>query len=275
MILCIDIGNSQLHGGVFEGESLRCQFRKTTSPLGSADEFGVFFAAVLRENGLDPAAIRHVALCSVVPAAIFPVRGACVRYLQSDPFVLQAGVRTGLRVRYRNPHEVGADRIAGAIGAHARHPGADLLVVDCGTATTVDVITGAGDYLGGAIFPGVGVSAEALASRTAKLPSIEIARPESPLGRTTVESIQAGLYHGQVGAIRQLTVGLAREAFAGRTPKIVGTGGFAKLFEPERIFDEIVPELVLQGLRLAHAMNSEDAALPRNRADDALPSIPS
>src|SRR5687768_7329638 len=114
MLLCLDVGNSQIHGGVFDG-GLRLQFRKTTHPLGSSDEFGVFFTAVLRENGVDPSAVRRVAICSVVPSALYPIRGACVKYFRCEPFVLQAGVKTGLKVKYRNPHEVGADRIAGAI----------------------------------------------------------------------------------------------------------------------------------------------------------------
>src|SRR5215207_1241132 len=161
MRLCLDVGNSQLHGGVFDN-GLRMQFRKTTHPLGSSDEFGVFFTAVLRENGVDPSTIRSVAICSVVPPALYPVRSACVKYFRCEPFVLQAGVKTGLKVKYRNPHEVGADRIAGAIGATLRRPASNAIVVDCGTATTFDVVTAGGDYLGGAILAVVGISVEML-----------------------------------------------------------------------------------------------------------------
>jgi type III pantothenate kinase len=257
MLLCLDIGNSQIHGGVFDGDTLRCQFRKTTHPLGSADEFGVFFAAVLRENGVEPRAIARAAICSVVPPALFPVRGACTKYFRCDPFVLQAGAKTGLKIKYRNPHEVGADRIAGAMGAVLRRPAADLIVVDCGTATTFDVVTAAGDYLGGAILPGVGISVEMLAGRTAKLPTVEITRPATALGRSTIESIQSGVYHGHAGAIRRLIEELAREVFAGRRPFVAGTGGFARLLEPENLFDEIVPELVLLGLKRAEEINRE------------------
>jgi len=258
MLLCLDIGNSQIHGGVFDGDTLRCQFRKTTHPLGSSDEFGVFFTAVLRENGVDPHLVGRAAVCSVVPPALYPVRSACIKYFRCEPFVLQAGVKTGLKVRYRNPHEVGADRIAGAVAAGQRHPGANVIVVDCGTATTFDVITAEADYLGGAILPGIGISVETLAGRTAKLPTVEIARPATALGRSTVESIQAGVYHGHVGAIRQLLGELAREAFAGQRPRVVGTGGFARLLEAEKLFDEIVPELVLLGLKRAELLNREE-----------------
>ena len=259
MLLCLDVGNSQIHGGVFDSDRLLCQFRKTTHPAGSSDELGVYFTAVLRENGVDPRAVQRVAVCSVVPAALHSLRNACLKYFQGEPFVLQAGVKTGLKVRYRNPMEVGADRVAGAIAAARRHPQRDLIVVDCGTATTFDVVTAAGDYLGGAIMPGVGISAEVLASRTAKLPSVEIVRPEVALGRSTVESIRSGLYYGQVGAIRQLTGELSREAFAGVRPVIVGTGGFARMFEDGGLFDEVVPELVLLGLKQAEELNRETA----------------
>jgi type III pantothenate kinase len=259
MLLCLDIGNTQIHGGVFDGDALRLQFRKSTQPLGSSDELGIFFVSVLRENGVDPRSVDRVALCSVVPAALHSLRGASRKYFRSEPFVLQAGVKTGLKVRYRNPLEVGADRIAGAIAAARRQPGRNLIVVDCGTATTFDVVTAGGDYLGGVILPGVGVSAETLASRTAKLPRVEIARPESVLGRSTVESIQSGLYHGHSGAIRHLVAELTREVFGGQRPHVVGTGGFARMFEEERLFDEVVPELVLEGLRQAEMLNSEGA----------------
>jgi type III pantothenate kinase len=255
MLLCLDVGNTQIHGGVFNGDTLLCQFRKSTQPLGSTDELGIFLVAVLRENGVDPRAVDRVALCSVVPAALHPIRGASKQYFGQEPFVLQAGVKTGLKVRYRNPLEVGADRIAGAVAAALRHPGKNLIVVDCGTATTFDVITSVGDYLGGVILPGIGVSAETLASRTAKLPRVEIARPETILGRSTVESIQSGLYHGHAGAIRHIVTGLTAEVFGGARPVVVGTGGFARMLEEEKLFDELVPELVLLGLRQAESLN--------------------
>jgi len=256
MRLCLDVGNSQLHGGVFD-PGLRLQFRKTTHPLGSSDEFGVFYTAVLRENGFDPASVRRVAICSVVPQALYPIRSACVKYFHCDPFVLQAGVKTGLKVKYRNPHEVGADRIAGAIGATLRRPGQNVIVVDCGTATTLDVVTATGDYLGGAILPGMGISVETLAGRTAKLPTVEITRPTTALGRSTIESIQSGVYHGHAGAIRRLIDEISRESFGDAPHAVIGTGGFARLFETEKLFDEIVPELVLLGLKHADDLNRD------------------
>jgi len=257
MLLTLDVGNSQIHGGVFDGDELRAQFRKTTHPIGSSDEIGVFLRSVLRENQVDPVTVKRVAICSVVPSVAYPLRAACLKYFQCEPFLLQAGVKTGLKIKYRNPAEVGADRVANAVAATLRHPKADCLVVDCGTATTFDVVTAGGDYLGGAILPGLGISAEMLSSRTARLPSVEITRPENALGRSSVESIQAGLYHGHVGAIRNLVSVLAIEAFNGVRPRVIGTGGFARMFEAEGLFDEIVPELVLFGLKHAELLNRE------------------
>jgi type III pantothenate kinase len=255
MLLCLDVGNTQIHGGIFEREELRCQFRKSTQPHETTDELGIFFTTVLRENGIDPKSITGVAICCVVPSALYSLRGASTKYFRCEPFILQAGVKTGLKVRYRNPHEVGADRIAGAIAAAQRRPGRDLIVVDCGTATTFDVITSGGDYLGGAIMPGVGVSAEALASRTAKLPRVEITRPETSLGRTTSESIQSGLFYGHVGAILHMVKKLTREIPGAGEIHVIGTGGFARMLESESVFHEVVPELVLAGLRHAEGLN--------------------
>lgn len=256
MLLCLDTGNSQIHGGVFDGQTLRAQFRKSTHPLGSTDELGVFFTAVLHAQGISPQDIRQVAICSVVPAALHALRSAAEKYFRCEAFVVQAGAKTGLRIRYRNPAEVGADRVAAAIAAVHLHPRRNLLVVDFGTATTIEAITADADYLGGAILPGVGVSADTLASHTAKLPRVEILRPAAALGRTTAESIQSGLFHGHAGAIDRLLQRLTQECFGGERPHVLGTGGFARMFAAEGLFDELVPELVLTGLREAVRLNS-------------------
>jgi len=261
MLLALDVGNSHMHGGVFDGETLRMQFRRSTHPIGSSDELGLFLRSVLRENGIDPAAIRAVAICSVVPPMVYPLRSACLKYFRTEPFVLQPGVKTGLKIKYRNPLEVGADRIANAVAVTQLWPGRDAIVIDIGTATTFDVVTSARDYLGGVIFAGPAISVEALAGKTARLPAVEIMRPEAVLGRSTIESIQAGVFFGQAGAIRHLIDLLSAEAFAGGRPLIVGTGGFSRMYEREKLFDEIVPDLVLRGLLLAERMNREEQLL--------------
>ncbi|RME67831.1 MAG: type III pantothenate kinase [Verrucomicrobia bacterium] len=258
MILSLDIGNTHIHGGIFDGDTLRLQFRRATHPIGSSDEIGLFLRSVIRENGYDPALVSLVAVCSVVPPVVYPLRSAIVKYFHIEPFFLQPGVRTGLKIKYRNPLEVGADRIANAIAVTHLHPERDVLIVDCGTATTVDVVTARREYLGGAIMPGPTIWVDALAGKTARLPAVEITRPEAALGRSTVESIQSGVYLGQVGAIRHLTAALIAETFPGKRPMIVGTGGFARLLEAEGLFDEIVPDLVLRGVRLAALLNHDE-----------------
>jgi type III pantothenate kinase len=191
MILCLDVGNSQIYGGVFEGEKLLLQFRKNSRNANSSDEFGLFLKSVLRENKVEPESISQIALCSVVPDLIHSLKGACTKYFNRQPFILQAGVKTGLKIKYSNPLEVGSDRIANAIAATQMFPGANLIVTDFGTATTFCAITKNKDYLGGLILPGVRISMEALESKTARLPSVEIQTTTKIVGRSTVESIQS------------------------------------------------------------------------------------
>lgn len=261
MILSLDVGNTTIHGGVFDGDQLLMQFRRTSEFRASSDELGVFLRSVLRENSIDPSRIDKIAICSVVPDAIHSLRNACVKYFGVNPFLLQAGVKTGLKVKYRNPIEVGADRIANAIAGTHLYPNENLLIVDFGTATTFCAVNREKEYLGGVIIAGMRISMEALETKTAKLPSVEIVSMREALGRSTVESIQSGLYYGQVGTVREINRKLIDECFAddvkaGSKPRVLATGGFAGLFEKEGLFDEIIPDLVLKGLNLALRMNS-------------------
>jgi type III pantothenate kinase len=155
MRLVLDVGNGHIFGGLFEDQTLTVRFRKSSRPSTSSDELGLFLRDVLREHGRDPAAVRQIALCSVVPELIYSLRSCCRKYFQTDPFILQAGTRTGLKIGYRNPLEVGADRIANAVGGLHLYPDRNLIIVDLGTATTFDVITSNRHYLGGVILPGV------------------------------------------------------------------------------------------------------------------------
>jgi type III pantothenate kinase len=258
MILCLDVGNTTIHGGVYRDDELITQFRKMSRQHFSADEAGLFFKSVLRENNVDARLINGIAVCSVVPAVNHSLRGACQKYLGLEPFFLRPGVKTGLMVKYRNPVEVGADRIANAIGAVHLYPDRNLIVIDFGTATTFCAISKSRAYLGGIIVPGVRISMEALVRETAQLPAVEIAEVDHVIGKSTVESIQSGLYHGQVGMVRELIKGITREAFAEEPPVVIGTGGFSRLFENARLFDAMVPTLVLDGLRIAFQMNQND-----------------
>lgn len=257
MLLCLDIGNSQIFGGVYDGEVLKTTFRHTSHVRASSDEYGIFFRTVLRENGIDPGEIRMAALCSVVPDVVHSLRNCFRKYFRFEPFLLQPGVKTGLKIRYRNPLEVGADKIANAIGAVARFPGRNILIVDFGTATTVCAVTKDREYLGGIITPGIHTSMAALESNTARLPTVEIVRPEEILGRSIVESIQSGLYYGTLATVRSLLHIVAAQYFADQKPVAIGTGGFGRLFEDEGVFDEFLPELPLAGLRCAVKLASE------------------
>lgn len=256
MILCLDVGNTQIFGGVFENEKLIQSFRKTSKTGSSSDEIGLFLRGVLRENGIDPDAIKQIAICSVVPDMVHSLRSACIKYFDITPFLLQPGIKTGLKIKYRNPVEVGADRIANAIGAIHMYPNKHMIIVDFGTANTFDAITADKDYLGGVITAGLRISMEALELKTARLPTVEILQPGEVIGRSTVENIQSGLYYGTLSTIEGLITKISNEAFDGKRPLVIGTGGFARLFEKSKVFDVILPNLILVGLYQSLKMNS-------------------
>ena len=259
MILSLDVGNTQIYGGLFDGsaghEKMLVAFRRNSKQGSSSDEIGVFLRMVLRENGFDPALVKQIVLCSVVPEVIHSLKGACQKYFNITPFILQAGVKTGLRIKYRNPLEVGADRIANSIAASHLYPQRNLVLVDLGTATTFCAVSKNRDYLGGSIISGLKLNMESLEAKTAKLPSVEIVSRNEVLGLSTVESLQSGLYYGHLGAMREIVNRVNNECFQDEKAFVIGTGGFSTLFEKERIFDAIIPDLVLQGNLLALNLN--------------------
>lgn len=256
MILALDVGNSQIYGGVFDQDQIKLRFRRTSKSGASSDEFGIFLRSVLRENGLEPSAVSQIAVCTVVPEVLHSLKNACLKYFNRNPFVLQAGVKTGLKIRYKNPLEVGADRIANAIAATHLYPSQNLLIVDFGTATTFCAINAEKEYLGGVIVAGLKISMQALESRTSKLPSVEIVPREECLARSTVDSIQSGLYFGNIGQVKEIRDRIREEVFQGQMPKVIGTGGFASLFAEANLFDEENSDLVLRGLYQALKMNT-------------------
>lgn len=255
MKLCLDVGNSQIYGGLFDENGLHSRFRKTIEQGASSDELGLFLKQVLRENGHDPANVSAIGFCSVVPDINHSLANACRRYFGLEPFILRQGVKTGLKIRYRNPTEVGADRIAGAIGVVARYPETDAIIIDLGTATTVEVVTAGREYLGGAIVPGLLISMRALEQNTSGLPKVEILKPETTCGRSTVESIQSGLFWGHLGMIREIRDRLIRECFKGRPATVIGTGGFSGLYKDSSLFDAIHVDLALEGVSIALDLN--------------------
>jgi len=257
MILCIDVGNSHIYGGVFADQEILLRFR-LTSKANTSDEFGIFLKNVLRENHCLPEKIRDIAICSVVPQLDYSLRSACVKYFAIEPFFLQAGVKTGLNIKYRNPTDVGADRIANAIAATHQFPGKNLIIMDFGTATTFCVVNAAKAYLGGVILPGVRLAVDALSRNTAKLPAVEIIKVDQVVGRSTIESIQSGVFYGALGACRELIAQIKRESLFKQDVLVLATGGFASLFDKQDLYDHHLPDLVLQGARLAAEMNAKN-----------------
>jgi type III pantothenate kinase len=255
MILTIDIGNTSTTCGLFDDEKLVLQFRRETNIHSSSDEIGVFFRNVLRENGFDWQKITKVGICSVVPAMNYSLMSACSKYLNHDPLLVQAGIKTGLKIKYSNPKEIGADLIAAAMGAVSLNLNKNTIIVDLGTATTLELLSADNEFLGGSILPGMKISIDALASGTAKLPSVEIAKPEGIYGSSTPEAIQVGLYYGTAGSIKEICYQYQKKVFKGEKPFILGTGGFAKIFADYKLFDQIIPELVLLGVKRALELN--------------------
>ncbi|MBX3709418.1 MAG: type III pantothenate kinase [Gammaproteobacteria bacterium] len=257
MLLGLDIGNTHILGGVFDQDHLVARFRYATHLIGTADQFGIFLVNILQINNIKLEDISATAVSSVVPSCDYTIRHTISLYIKSPYFMLRAGVKTGLNIKYKNPNEVGADRIANAIGAVNAFPNKNLIIVDMGTATTLDAITKRRDYLGGAILPGMRLGMESLRTNTAKLMEVDIEKPSTYIGRTTRESIQTGLYYGQLGALKEIILGMKHEVFHAEPTLIIGTGGFSQLFKEKALFDVILPDLVLQGLCKAYEYSTQ------------------
>ena len=255
MILTIDVGNTSTTCGLFDGDKIVFQFRRETNIHSSSDEIGIFFRSVLKENGYDYNQISRVGVCSVVPAMNYSLSAACTKYLKNEPLFIQAGIKTGLKLKYANPKEIGADLIAAAMGAICLHPQKNLIIVDMGTATTLELVSKESEFLGGSILPGLKISVDALATGTAKLPSVEIAKPVGLYGSTTPEAIQVGLYYGTAGSIKEICYQYQKNIFHNEDTFILGTGGFSKVFSDYNLFNQIVPELVLLGVKHAIDLN--------------------
>lgn len=255
MNLTIDVGNTSTTCGLFENGKNIFQFRRETNIHSSSDELGIFFRDVLRENSYDWKKITNIGCCSVVPAINYSLKSACSKYLNIEPLFVQAGIKTGLKIKYSNPKEIGADLIAAAMGAVCLYPNQNMIIVDLGTATTLELISKENEFIGGSILPGMKISVDALATGTAKLPSVEIAKPSGLYGSSTSEAIQIGLFYGTAGSIKEICYVYQKHIFNGAKPLIIGTGGFSKIFAEYNLFDKIVPELVLLGVNRAIELN--------------------
>ena len=253
MLLAVDVGNTNIVLGVFDGERLVADYRLHTDERATGDELGVLVTDLLQRSGLSPDDVHAVIVCSVVPTLQRSVDRLARVYFKREPMTLGPGLRTGVRIRVDDPREVGADRIANAVAARHLY-GVPAILVDFGTATTFDAIGAEGEYLGGAIAPGIQISHDALVRNAALLRRVELVAPESPIGRTTTSSMQSGIVYGYVGLVEGLVRRLSAEL--GGTPHVIATGGIAEQLAPLIPLIETVDErLTLTGLRLIYEQN--------------------
>jgi type III pantothenate kinase len=252
-LFCIDIGNTNVVMGLYVGEELATHWRIATDHNKMADEYAMLILDLFERSAQDPADVKGVIIASVVPPLTGIFEKLSRRYFSQPSLIVDSGVRTGVQIRYDNPAEVGADRVVNAVAAYRLY-GGPACVVDFGTATTFDALSSEGDYLGGAIAPGIGIAAEALFQRTAKLPRIDLVRPPAVIGKTTIQSMQSGLLFGYVGLVEGIVARFRAEL--GPEMKVIATGGLASLVAAETaVIDAVEPWLTLEGLRLIWEMN--------------------
>src|SRR5438874_274519 len=254
MLLAIDLGNTNLTFGLFEGDQLRHDWRLATRRDSMPDELGLVMVQLMRQEGFDPRSVDAVVVASVVPPLNSALVQAIDRYFGREPMVVGPGIKTGLKIHYRDPKEVGADRIVAAMAAFKKY-GGPLIIIDFGTGTTYDVVSKEGDYLGGAIAPGMGISVDALYERAARLQRVELKAPPTVIGRTTAESMQAGIIFGFTAQVEGMVARIKKEL--GENPRVIATGGLAGLIAAETPVIELVDQrLMLEGLRMIHELNA-------------------
>jgi len=253
MLLTVDIGNTNINIGVFDGSKLKGTWKVATGVHRMPDEYASLLLNLFDRQDIDASQITDAILCSVVPPLVGVFEEVCRRYLKVLPLVVESGVKTGVRICLDNPREVGADRVVNAVAAHQLY-GGSVIVIDLGTATTFDAVSEDGDYLGGAIAPGIAIATEALFTRTAALPRVELTHPKRAVGRSTVAAMQSGIVFGYAGLIEGIVARIQQEM--GGKAKVVATGGYAELLARETPVIEVVnPDLTLVGLRLIYEMN--------------------
>jgi type III pantothenate kinase len=255
MLLAIDIGNTNITLGLYESFTLGAHWRLATDHERMPDEYGLQMLGLLQNGKCPPSEISGICMATVVPAVGSRIRQACQDYLGITPFIVDQTTHTGLNILYDDPTSVGADRIVDAVAARELY-GCPTCIVDFGTATTFDALNSKGEYLGGAITPGIGIAADALVQRTAKLPRVDLERPPSVIGHNTVHAMQSGLLFGYIALVEGMVERFRREL--GNEMRVVGTGGLVDIISREtKVIDHVAPWLTLDGLRMIWEMNKK------------------
>lgn len=259
MIMVLDAGNTNIVIGVYDKDELIADWRLSTDSKRTADEYGIQIIQLFLGSKLDPSDVEGVIISSVVPNIMYSVEHMIKKYFEVDPLIVGPGTKTGINIKYDNPKEVGADRIVNAVAAYEKYK-RSLIIIDFGTATTFCAVNQDGDYLGGAICPGIKISSEALFEKAAKLPRVELIKPEYVICKSTVKSMQAGIIYGYTGQVEYIVKKMKCEMIGSGQPEpmVIATGGLAKLIgESSDVIDFIDPYLTLEGLKIIYCKNKE------------------